>query len=173
MHVSLSVYPMCRGVHRGQRRGSDWLELRLEVAVSRPTWSLGSELRSTGGAGRVPNCQAILLVPQILFCSLFVFLFWDRVSVCSLILATKSQTFCLISQVLWLWIWMYLADRSTFFFQCQGCNPRFYAWEAMLSLRHIPRPLYQLERDNFDIMIKKYCIHRWSIVYSRQQRPTC
>lgn len=68
--MSVCVYPMCRGVHRGQRRVSDFLELKLEVAVSCPTWSLGSELRSTGGVGRVPNCSAILLISRILFCSL-------------------------------------------------------------------------------------------------------
>lgn len=132
VHVIVCVYPMCRDVHKGQRTVSDLLEMKLEVAVSCPTWSLGSELRTAGGVGRIPNCSATLLTPQILFLffALFVFLFWERVSLCTLILATKSQTFCLISQVLWLWIWMYLADRSTFFFQCQGFNSRFYVWEA-------------------------------------------
>lgn len=53
----------------------DLLEMKLEVAVSCPTCSLGSELRTAGGVGRIPNCAAILLTPQILFFLNFILCF--------------------------------------------------------------------------------------------------
>lgn len=102
---------MCRGVHRGQRKV---LEFGIWTQVH---W-------------RNRTCSKLLGHPSspsnsFLFFALFVCLFWDGVSVYTMILAKKPQTFCLIFQILWLWIWMCLADRSNFFFQCWGCNPNF------------------------------------------------
>ena len=55
--VSLCVCHMCVSIHRVQKRPLSPLELELHLVVIDPTWTLGTEPWSSGGAAGALNCS--------------------------------------------------------------------------------------------------------------------
>lgn len=56
--VNMGYTHKYRSAFRGQKRESDGLQLKFQVAMSKPSWVLGTKLRSsTGAAGVFKHCS--------------------------------------------------------------------------------------------------------------------